>query len=370
VSLDLHKKFTRAVCLGADGEVLDDRRILHEDPAEMERFFEEFEEKTDVVMEATFNWPWVADLATKCGLKAHLGDPMRLKHFRKGLPKSDRKDAISAGTLWLRKMFPEAYLAPPGVRRMRAVFRMRALFVRMRTALKNNVHGQLFKLGVTLDETSDKFGPTGRRVLARLDLDDDARTELHRKLALLDDLELHIGRLDRSIRDEVRENEDAGLLDTLPGFGEITSHGFLAEIGTVSRFPDPRALASYGGALPLDNESADEDHGKHTGTHCNRFLRWITLEAVNGAVRGSPRMKSLYERVKRKNKDAPGKARVAVARELMELAHLLLTRRVPYMESPPPRPGSRAAQGTCNRRPARPSRGLRARQSARSSVGA
>ena len=301
-------------------------------------------------------------------MTAHLGDPMRLKYYRKGLPKSDRKDAMGSGTLWLRGMFPEAYLAPPGVRRLRAVFRMRALFVRMRTALKNNVHGQLFKLGVTLDETSDKFGQAGRAVLRRLDLDDDARVELGRKLALLDDLALHIARLDKAIRDEVRENEDARLLDTLPGFGDITSHGFLGEIGVVSRFPNGRALAAYGGGLPLDNESADEDHGKHTGTHCNRFLRWIVLEAVNGAVRGSKRMRSLYNRVKRKNKDAPGKARVAVARELMELAHLVLTRRVPYMEVPPSRPGCDASGAKGRRRSTRPLNDSRAGRSTPSRV--
>jgi transposase len=210
----------------------------------------------------------------------------------------------------------------------------------MRTALKNNIHGQLFKLGVVVDETSDAFGRAGRRVMKRLDLHDDARTELHRKLALLDDLGLHITRLELAIGDELRTNEDAQLLDTLPGFGEITAHGFLAEIGTVARFPNARALAAYGGTLPLDNESADVDHGKHTGKHSNRFLKLITLEAVNSAVRKSPRMRSLYNRVKRRNKNAPGKARVAVARQLMELAYLILTRRVPYAESPPPRPGS------------------------------
>ncbi len=274
VSLDLHKKFTRAVAMDADAAVLSDVRVSRASHEEMERFFEEFELNTDVVMEATFNWPWIADIATKCGLKAHLGDPMRLKHYRKGLPKSDRKDAISGGTLWLRKMFPEAYLAPPGVRRMRAVFRMRALFVRMQTTLKNNIHGQLFKLGVTINETSNAFGDAGRWAMRHLDLDDDARTELQRKLALLDDLALHIAKLNRS----------------------------------------------------------------------------------------------LYNRVKNRNKTMPGKARVAVVRELQELAHLLLTRRVRYMESPPPRPGSEVAKGTCDRRSSRPPRRSRARRPARSSV--
>ena len=196
VSLDLHKNFTRAVALDDEAAVVDDRRVSHGDPKEMRRFFEEFEKNTDVVMEATFNWPWIADLAKKCGLTPHLGDPMRMKHYRKGLPKSDRKDAISGGVLWVRKMFPEAYLAPPDVRRMRAVFRMRSLFVRMRTALKNNIHGQLFRLGMNVDETSDSFGKAGRRAMKCLDLSDDSRVELHRKLALLDDLGLHITRVE------------------------------------------------------------------------------------------------------------------------------------------------------------------------------
>jgi hypothetical protein len=82
--------------------------------------------------------------------------------------------------------------------------------------------------------------------------------------------------------------------------------------------------------LPLDSESADRDLGRRTGKHSNRFLRWILLEAVAGAIRKSPRMpevrtamragltawRSLYERVKEKNPYRPGKASVAVAREL------------------------------------------------------
>ena len=111
VSLELHKTFSRAVTMGAEATVLDDVRVSHAKKEEMEVFFRQFDRGTDVVMEATFNWPWIADIAMKCGMNAHLGDPMRLKHYRKGLPKSDRKDAIGAGTLWVRKMFPEAYHA-------------------------------------------------------------------------------------------------------------------------------------------------------------------------------------------------------------------------------------------------------------------
>jgi len=119
---------------------------------------------------------------------------------------------------------------------------------------------------------------TGRKILRKREMDEDSRTELARKLALLDDLDLHIDRPGRAIREEVKASEDARLLDSLPGFGEITharqsgpsplssltsgSHGVLGEMGEAKRFPNGRAFASYGGGLPIDNESAGKDLGK------------------------------------------------------------------------------------------------------------
>ncbi|MHC4250797.1 MAG: hypothetical protein ACYS9X_16855 [Planctomycetota bacterium] len=174
VALDLHKKFTRAVTMGPRGEVMDDRRISHIDHAEMERFFREFEQETDISMEATFpagrafrqlavgrgprreGGPEAPPRRPPDGPHGRRGPDLRatrIKDFTKGLPKSGRpegpnirrsrpsgKDCIAEGTLWLRRMFPEAYRAPRDVRRRRGLLRMRGLFVRMRTALKCNVH--------------------------------------------------------------------------------------------------------------------------------------------------------------------------------------------------------------------------------------
>ena len=201
----------------------------------------------------------------------------------------------------------------------------------------------MFRQGVLLEEESSIFTLKGRAALKRVDMDESERDELARKFALLADLDVHIKDVERVIKLDLKDNDDARIVDSLPGFGAILSHGLLAEVGELSRFPNGRALAAYAGVLPLDNESADKDLGKHTGKHSNRFLRWILLEAVNGATKKSPRMKSLLERVKARNRRQPGKARVAVARELAELAYLLLSRRAIYTETPPPRPGSRVS---------------------------
>jgi len=255
-------------------------------------------------------------------------------------------DAIFLGRLFLAgDVFPAAYLAPPEIRRRRSLFRLRLLLVRMRTASKNNIHGQLFRLGIVTDEeVSDLFSRKGLRVLARLDLPSDERALLDRKLAVIADLNAHIAVLEEEIAADLKDDPRAEIVMSLPGVGKITAYTILAEIGELERFPNSRALAAYAGLLPLSRESAGKDFGRRTTAGCNRFLRWAMIEAVSGAVRKSARMKSLHARVKAKNKRQPGKARVAVARELIELVHLLLTKNETYREKRPPRPGSLAAR--------------------------
>jgi len=313
-------------------------------------------------MEATFNWPWIADAAQEAGLCAHLVDPMRAREMAKGYSKSDRKDAIYLGKLFLSsQIFPQAYLAPGGVRDKRYLFRQRSLVVRMRTAAKNAVHGQLFRLGyVTDEEVSDLFGAAGRRYLAELPLDEKERFLLEEKLGIIDALAQRIGVLECRINRQLEEAPDAAKLMSLPGVGRIVAYAMLAEIGQIGRFAVPRALSAYAGVLPLEDSSAKKKNPEHTGPRYNRWLKHAALEAVCGAVRSSGRMKSLYTRVKMRNRSAPGKARVAVAREILELAWVLLTRDQYYQENPPGRPGS------SKEKPSRPNRASQSTLCARS----
>ena len=141
----------------------------------MERFLGEFDANTYVVIEAAFNRPGrrprrevrpqAAPPRPQAGPRADVtsgGDPMRIREFRKGLAKSDRKDCAAQVTLWLRKMLPEVHIAPPGVQRTCGVFRMSGLFPSLRTNPENGVHGQLFELGVSLEGTGG-LGLSGRK---------------------------------------------------------------------------------------------------------------------------------------------------------------------------------------------------------------
>jgi transposase len=336
VALDIHRDFSQAVVMDPHCEIIGEERISHAKAEFMDSFFAHFPRGTDVVMEATFNWPWIADAAEARNLCPHLAHPPRARDYARGMPKSDRRDAIFLGRLWLSgSVFPAAYLAPPPVRGRRALLRQRIFMVRLRTMLKNAVHGQLFRLGHRLSaQFSDLFGKAGRTKLERLELPERERLLLDGKLAALDDLQRRVGELEAAIYADLQEAPEAELLMSIPGVGRLTAYALLAEIGPVSRFPNSRALAAYAGLLPLSNKSAGRDFGSRCSDHCNHHLRWAALEAVGGAVRGSARFCSLHSRVKARNRDKAGKARVAVARSLLEVAHFLLTRGVRYEENP------------------------------------
>jgi transposase len=346
VGMDLHRDFSKAVVMAEDGKILETRSVYHDGHEEMAEFFGGFEPGTEVVMEAGFNWPWIADMAEKAGLKPHLGHALRCREMAKGMAKNDKKDATFLARLWLAgDIFPEAYLAPREVRARRARFRTRALLVKIKAELKNSIHGILIKNGVKREGISDLYGRKGRQWLAGLGLSPEAREEMETKLAVADDVDRHISGLEQKLWAELPTDPRASLLQTIPGIGRLIAYGLLAEIGEIGRFPDRRALASYAGLLPMDNESAGEEHGKRTSRRCAKFLKLMAIEAVRGAVKTSRRMRQLFERVRAKNPDKPGKAMVAVARELMEVVHIVLSRGVPYEEAPV-RPGSMKGTAT------------------------
>lgn len=337
VALDIHKKFSFAVVLDQNGSKLDERRLDHDDREGMRVFFESFPEGTEAVMEATFNWPWLADFAERYGMCPVLVQPTRARQMAKSMPKTDRRDATFLGKLRLAKtVFPLAWLAPPEVRMQRDLFRLRLELVKNRVAIKNAVHGQLLKLGVRTDTApSDLFSASGRAYLDRLALDSFQRYLLQQKLDVIDDLTRKVEELDSVIVATLKEDPRADILTSIPGIGKLSAFCILAEIGDIERFPDRRALASYAGLLPKNRESAGHDYGKHTGGACDQYLRWIAIECTTGAIASSPAMRSLHSRVKSRNKKAVGKARVAVAREIIELVWTLLKKGEMYRE---PRP--------------------------------
>jgi transposase len=349
---DIHRKFSQVSIeqMDAEGEIriLERARLEHEDHDALRRWLTRVPRGTPVALEAAYGWPWVADLLEEMGLEPHLGHPPAIKVLAKTEGKGDRMDADRLGKFQLRGILPEAYLATPEVRLLRERVRYRMALSRIRTGVKNRIQAILHRLGI-LHSFSDLFGQAGRRYLAHLDFPESSQAVLEGYLRLLDCLAALIDEVEEWMLAHLKTDEDVKRLATIPGIGLILAHVIHAEIGEIERFPSRRHLNSYAGMAPLSDDSADRHGRRHCGPACNHALRWALIEAASGVLktRGprGQRLRKLYSRLTHGGQCNKAQAKVAVARELAQLVFIVWSKRMPYNETPPSRPGTATPRG-------------------------
>ena len=119
-----------------------------------------------MVLEATYGWYWAADTLAAAGAEVHLAHPLGVKAFTYRRVKNDERDSADLADLLRMGRLPEAWIAPHEVRELRELTRYRQKLVRLRTSCKDQVHGVLAKLGITVTCT-DIFGDGGVGVAGR-----------------------------------------------------------------------------------------------------------------------------------------------------------------------------------------------------------
>ena len=350
---DNHRKFSKVSLMERtpDGDIhaVERARLEHDDKQAMRTWLSRLDPEIPVALEATFGWPWVADLLEELGHPVHLGHPPVIRALAKHEAKTDRCDGDRLGKFQLRGILPESYLAPPEVRQRRERTRYRMALSVLRTGVKNRAQAILHRFGI-LHDFSDLFGKAGRRFLEGLTLPEGSRQALNGYLHLLDTLTLLIHEVEQWMVENLEEDELVRLLMTIPGIGLILAHVIRAEIGEIQRFPTFRHLASYSGLAPMSDDTAGREGPRHCSSACNHVLRWAFVEAVHGVQRTKGphgfRLRQLYARLcgSGRPKGRASSAKVAVAHELSKVVHVVWSKQVPYTDTPPPRPGSRGVR--------------------------
>ena len=198
IGVDLHRKVSHVVALDEAGATILSRRSNHSRDA-FRRVFGELEpEPISVAFEATYGWGWFADLLADAGIEAHMAHPLATKAIGAGRVKNDAIDAATLAQLLRTNLLPEAWIAPPEVRELRRLVRMRASLVRIRSWLKRQVHAICADAGIPA-AASDLFGRKGRATLEALTLPPITASRLAAHLRLIDDLGREIIAADREI---------------------------------------------------------------------------------------------------------------------------------------------------------------------------
>src|SRR5437773_4878701 len=129
--------------------------------------------------------------------------------------KNDKGDAAILARLLRADLLPEAWIAPPQVRALRALLRHRIQLVRLRTLLGNRIHAIAADHGY--DRSAGYWSGPGRAWLASLDL------------ALTGALAGPIAALDEQVHQRAKAEPGVKVLTQLPGVADFTALVILAE---------------------------------------------------------------------------------------------------------------------------------------------
>src|SRR2546426_4880922 len=112
---------------------------------------------------------------------------------------------------------PVVWIPPAELRDQREMLRWRMCLSRMRTRVKNRIHGVLQRYNVDI-AVSDLFGDAGRvELLARLhELPPYSRQSLLDQLQMVDTVETQINECEQVLEEMLYPSADRDLLDSLP----------------------------------------------------------------------------------------------------------------------------------------------------------
>jgi transposase len=133
--------------------------------------------------------------------------------------------------------------------------------------------------------------------------------------------------LDHDLHTALARHPDAALIQSLPGMGVTLAAEFIAEAGSIDRFPTPDKLAAAAGLAPVLKQSGKLRYLKraHDG---NKALKRVFFQSAFCSLT-HPDSQASYRR-KRDQRKTHHQAVLALARRRVDVLHAMLRNRTPY----------------------------------------
>src|SRR5438067_4967537 len=216
VGIDVHRKRSQVAVIDQSGEVLTNRNVPN-GAEPILKVIGGLPPGTPAAFEACYGTSWLVQLLEDYGFDPHLVHPSRCKAIASARLKNDKVDAAILAQLLRADLLPEAWIAPPAVRQLRALLRHRIQLVRLRTLLRNRIHAILADHGH--NRPGGCWSGPGRAWLAALELPAVSREVIEDGLALIDALQQPIDRLDQEVHQRAKAEPAVKVLTRVPGVG-------------------------------------------------------------------------------------------------------------------------------------------------------
>lgn len=323
VGMDVSDKHCHLVVLDESGTVVDKARVATKEPA-LRRWFQRYP-GSRVALEVGPHSPWLSRLLGTAGHDVIVANPRKVALIHGSETKNDPLDAERLARL--ARVDP-TLLSPvvhrrPETRAALSLIKARRALVKSRTLLINSVRGQVKAEGVVLPKGSSKR--FHRKVE---DLPEELREGLRPLMTAIEALTTQIAHYDQVIDELAAEvfPETEALL-TIDGVGALTALAFVLTIEDPERFPTSRAVGSYLGLRPIQDQSGDTDKQLAITKAGDALLRTLLVQCAHRIL--GPHGKDCDLRrwglrlAERGGKAAKKRATVALARKLAVLMHHL-----------------------------------------------
>ena len=344
--IDLHKRFSVITTMNHKGEIISQTKVKN-DPELILKHFNKLDQldkpKPDTVIthkaviEATFAWGWLADLLESHSIQVVLAHPQKTKAIASARIKTDVLDSTILADLLRGNLVAPASYTNAMRRDQQEILRTRAKLVNTRSALKNKLHSILHKHNLNPEwdgyHFTDLFGKRGRAWMESkvAQLPELSRFSFIQTLASIDQLSQQIKEFDRKIKAVSEQDQNAKLLEQLPGIGYYGGLILSSEIGDITRFANPNKLCSYAGLVPSVYQSGDHTRMGRLKKG-NKYIRWVLIQAVPTAIKKDKRLAKFYQRIARKKGNK--KAKIATARKMLAQIYLILMRQKVFIQAP------------------------------------
>jgi len=321
IGLDVSLKLTSICVVNQSGAIVQEG-VVDSDPEAIAAFVRSKAPGTvRIGLETGPTTTWLWTELRRLGLPVICIDARHAKAVLKmQINKSDRNDAAGIARIMQTGWFKEVRVKDLDSHAVKALLVSRALLVKIKRDLENQVRGLLKNLGLVIGRATfnvftaraEELIKGRSEVVAAVGPLLKARKAIEQQLDDLDHKVLMLARHDAQVRRFM----------TAPGVGPITALCFKATIDDPARFRRSRSVGAYIGLTTRRHASGELDWSGRISKCGDAMLRMYLFEAAGVLLTRVPKwsaLKAWGTRLTKRN--GLRKAKVAVARKLAVILH-------------------------------------------------
>ena len=276
-----------------------------------------------VCFEASCGYGWLYERLKRMAQKVVVAHPGQLRLIFRSKRKNDRVDAEKLAKLLYLDEVPPVYVPSVQVRSWRGMIEHRQKLLQEQVRTKNQLRSLLRTHGIVAPR-----GLWTKRGLAWIEAQEmpTSMDRLQRDILLerLGSLRGLIERVEEALGEIAQSHAGMKLLREIPGVGIRTAEAVMAYVDDPQRFTSIKAIGSYFGLVPCQDQSAGKNRLGHLTRQGPATVRKLLTEAGWQAIRRSQEIRAYFERIRQGNPERKRIALVATAHYLLRVMLAML----------------------------------------------